>query len=836
MRPKTQKTLLTAVACLVSAANAGGQVDDCNSNGIPDDVEAGNEGAGFDDVASYATFETKYTDPPGAAGGYIGAIFDGRYVYFVPNSGSAQERGEILRYDMQGAFDDPASWATFNTVVSLGARGGYLGGVFDGQYVYFAPHVGATGTFHGEVLRYDTSAEFDQTSSWDTFDAQAQGIGTRWGYYDAVYDGRRVIFIPNYSGAHAEVLVYDKAGSFADPSSWCVLDLEGQGISASSGWWGGVFDGERYVYFAPNDSGPGYQQHGEVLRFDSWMSACDPAAWQTYDPGDNGVGTDPDDYRGVTFDGRYVYFAPARKGADAHGEVLRHDTTGAFDSPASWATYDPAASGVGNDPQGFDGAVFDGRFVYFVPEVNGSSGSDAHGEILRFDTAGVFADTASWDTYDPGDNGLGTDPDWYAGAAFDGQFIYFAPHHNGTEYHGEVLRYDTLAGWSPDCNSNGSPDECDIADGTSYDCNSSGIPDECEIVSIEGWERNPDNGHWYRLTSAETASWHVAEAEALAWGGHLVTIRNADEESWLYGIFSPDNNGFWSGLYQHPDSAEPAAGWGWISGEPLDYTNWCAGEPNNAGGYEHWGEVGYQSSCWNDSTSPTAHIQYGIIERMTAPPTDSNSNGVLDECEEDALCDYLGDSCWPGMRDLDLFTFVGIEGESVTISLDRTDGDDSSDERATLVLMSWPCSSRPCRLLRMDRSALANQVNATLPCEGRYLVLVKEQPWWLPGQPFTGDYCLTMDASGDAASTLEALLLSDGRHASGGAGRPAGSDMSMTWSAGSSQSAPAHAARVQGADWLDVPARVGDDLDLDGDGLLDLTDLEELVATLAEMK
>ena len=31
-----------------------------------------------------------------------------------------------------------------------------------------------------------------------------------------------------------------------------------------------------------------------------------------------------------------------------------------------------------------------------------------------------------------------------------------------------------------DCNSNGVPDACDIADGTSVDANGNGVPDECE--------------------------------------------------------------------------------------------------------------------------------------------------------------------------------------------------------------------------------------------------------------------------------------------------------------------------------------------------------------------
>ena len=41
---------------------------------------------------------------------------------------------------------------------------------------------------------------------------------------------------------------------------------------------------------------------------------------------------------------------------------------------------------------------------------------------------------------------------------------------------------------SQDCNANGVPDECDIADGTSPDFNGNGIPDECEPVANDTCE------------------------------------------------------------------------------------------------------------------------------------------------------------------------------------------------------------------------------------------------------------------------------------------------------------------------------------------------------------
>ena len=41
------------------------------------------------------------------------------------------------------------------------------------------------------------------------------------------------------------------------------------------------------------------------------------------------------------------------------------------------------------------------------------------------------------------------------------------------------------AGTSPDCNANGTPDECDIAAGTSSDCNANGVPDECDVLLLD---------------------------------------------------------------------------------------------------------------------------------------------------------------------------------------------------------------------------------------------------------------------------------------------------------------------------------------------------------------
>ena len=101
-----------------------------------------------------------------------------------------------------------------------------------------------------------------------------------------------------------------------------------------------------------------------------------------------GIGVNPVAYEGAVFDGRYVYFVPSgtyqQFTAISHSEVLRYDTTSNFESAESWSTFDAGANGVGNDPVGYAGGIFDGRYIYFVPFKD--SNGQYHGEVLRYDT------------------------------------------------------------------------------------------------------------------------------------------------------------------------------------------------------------------------------------------------------------------------------------------------------------------------------------------------------------------------------------------------------------------------------------------------------------------
>src|SRR5690606_11950034 len=115
-------------------------------------------------------------DSEKSMGGFVGAVFDGRYVYFSPwRIATPQERqsGKVLRYDTRSPYDDSASWSVYNAENEDGESNvrGLEGAVFDGRYIYFVP-LHHEGTYHSKVLRFDTQKEFADSDSWNVFNAR----------------------------------------------------------------------------------------------------------------------------------------------------------------------------------------------------------------------------------------------------------------------------------------------------------------------------------------------------------------------------------------------------------------------------------------------------------------------------------------------------------------------------------------------------------------------------------------------------------------------------------------------------------------------------------------
>lgn len=127
---------------------------------------------------------------------------------------------------------------------------------------------------------------------------------------------------------------------------------------------------------------------------------------------------------------------------------------------------------------------------------------------------------------------------------------------------------------------------------------------------------NPANGHTYYLLTQNT--WTNAEVEAVALGGHLATIRNAEEQRWIFDTFGGQGGSLWIGLTDQ----EQEGTFKWISGEPVDYTNWEEAEPDNGtGGVEHythiWPPGNRSPGKWNDYLNADNVFGisiYGVVE------------------------------------------------------------------------------------------------------------------------------------------------------------------------------------------------------------------------------
>jgi len=151
-------------------------------------------------------------------------------------------------------------------------------------------------------------------------------------------------------------------------------------------------------------------------------------------------------YRGATFDGESVYFAPYYNNYGRHGLMIQYNTTQPFDDSNSWDVYNVGRMCADDDCAyaafiGFQGALYHNGFVYYVPyfidEIPRDGKDRQPGSfVLRYDTSLDFRDFSAW-------KGVG-----YWGAYEDGivvgDYLYFSPHlDKKNERHTIPLRYDT---------------------------------------------------------------------------------------------------------------------------------------------------------------------------------------------------------------------------------------------------------------------------------------------------------------------------------------------------------------------------------------------------------
>ena len=104
----------------------------------------------------------------------------------------------------------------------------------------------------------------------------------------------------------------------------------------------------------------------------------------------------------------------------------------------------------------------------------------------------------------------------------------------------------------------------------------------CPSISVvQGPVVNPANGHtYYRLSPS---SWSCAEIYAATHlGGHLVSINDAAENAFVYNTFAnvPGSGPVWLGLTDYIT----AGAFVYTNGDPVAFTQWGPGQPDDAGG------------------------------------------------------------------------------------------------------------------------------------------------------------------------------------------------------------------------------------------------------------
>ena len=113
-----------------------------------------------------------------------------------------------------------------------------------------------------------------------------------------------------------------------------------------------------------------------------------------------------------------------------------------------------------------------------------------------------------------------------------------------------------------------------------------------------------NNGHIYSLFN-ENLTWEEAEAVCVAFGGHLVSITDSNEQRLIENLITSGiDKAYWIGASD--DSSEGT--WTWTTEEPFSYNNWSSGQPNNTNGIENYAAVYKENGTnvsknkWNDTS------------------------------------------------------------------------------------------------------------------------------------------------------------------------------------------------------------------------------------------
>ena len=118
------------------------------------------------------------------------------------------------------------------------------------------------------------------------------------------------------------------------------------------------------------------------------------------------------------------------------------------------------------------------------------------------------------------------------------------------------------------------------------DANETSTPVSCPEVSMGSTLAGTFNGHCYFVLTSGVmpvlGHGGAARTACSSANAHLVTITSVEEQTFVSLFDNQGNNSRWIGLVSTVDS-DASADFTWVTGEPVTYENWNAGQPNADG-------------------------------------------------------------------------------------------------------------------------------------------------------------------------------------------------------------------------------------------------------------